>query len=96
MTNNQKIFQNYSEVNLSRLPIILHESILNWETEQRQNKKFFCAYEELGALLNLHPQTLRKYTNQYSGKYPPVNHLVGICKITGDYTPMEYIYEVTK
>ena len=94
--NNQKIFQNYSEVNLSQLPILLHNSILNWETKQRQCQPYFSGYDELAILLNLHPQTLRKFSNQYSGKFPPVNVLIGICKITGDFTPLNYITDYSK
>ena len=94
--NKEKIIQNYSEVNLSQLPILLHNCILNWETNQRKNQPYFCGYDELALLLNLHPQTLRKYTNQYSGKFPPVNHLIGICKITNDFTPLDYITQCYK
>lgn len=73
---------------LYNLPLILHNTILNWETEQRVNgNKFYQGYEELAALLNLHPQTLRHYTNVSNPKYPPVNI------ITNDFTAWNYLNE---
>lgn len=86
---NHQINKEYS---LTKLPSILHESILNWETEQRKRgDKFFLGYEELSALLNIHPQTLRKYTNISQPKYPAVNHLIAMCRIMNDYTAWEYL-----
>ena len=96
MKNNQKINMNYMEVNLTQLPILIHNTILNWETKQRTSQPYFSGYDNIASLLNLHPQTLRKYTNQYSGKFPPINVLIAVCKITNDFTPIRYVFDYTK
>ena len=92
--NSKPIHQLNNGESMANLPILLHNAILNWETKKRiEGNKFFQAYEELSAMLNIHPQTLRHYTNISNPKYPPVNILISICNILEDYTMWDYLTE---
>lgn len=82
---------------LTKLPMILRETIFKWENSQREKgDKFFIGIEEIAALLNLHEQTIRKYCNSTNPVYPPINVLIAICKITNDYTPWNYLNDGIK
>jgi len=88
---NEKITKNESEVNLGKLPILLHRAITDFENKLRETDAYADGYEVISTLLNIHPQTLRKYTNKFNPTYPTVNNLISICKITGDSKPIDYI-----
>ena len=100
MKNNQPLIlcenENKKELNLSELPSILENTILNWQQANRKNNRYFNGYNELAHLLNVHPMTLRKYTNQFNPEFPKVNLLVSICNLCGDYTALEFLNDYTK
>ena len=81
---------------MSELPSILENTILNWQQANRKNNRYFNGYNELAHLLNVHPMTLRKYTNQFNPEFPKVNLLVSICNLCGDYTALEFLNDYTK
>lgn len=83
--------------NLSKLPLILHNSIRNWEIKMtNETGTHWLGYEELSAILGKHPQTIRKWTNQFDPKFPPVNQLALCCKVMDDWSSWDYVVNSTK
>ena len=74
-------------------PSVLETVIIEWQAKQRKNNKYFDGYKELAYLLNYHPHSIRSYTDSFEPKFPTVNTLVAICRITGDRRPIEYLNE---
>lgn len=80
------------ETSLSQLPLIIHNTIRNWETQMSQSTgTHFLGYEELGMLMDIHPQTLRKWSNQFTTHQPKVSQLISLCKLTQDWTAWNYV-----
>lgn len=100
--SNLKITPIKSEVNqernLKEFAVILKRAILDWEYEMRSktNNKYFDGYEELARLVNLHPQTIRKYVNEFDLITPTVHHLIMICNAINNRTPIEFISDYSK
>lgn len=86
------------KASMNNFPNILETVINDWQQNKRKNERnqFFDAYKEIAYSLNIHPQTVRKYVNTYNPSFPPVNTLVAMCRIMGDYRPIQYLAETVK
>jgi len=80
---------------LNEFIIVLRRSILDWEETMRGklNNPYFDAYEELALLVGIHPQTLRKYVNQFKPTYPTLETLYAICNAIKDTKPVQFYYD---